>query len=95
MIKLACTPSSRPASTMARCRPPITVAKATAAGGVTLRIEEHLDVPDIVGTGALQIGPRQIVEILVGDQYRHALVIDVEKILQMPNRYAWRTASTD
>ena len=32
---------------------------------------------------ALQIGERQIVEILLGEQHRHALVIDVEKILQV------------
>ena len=54
-----------------------------AAGGVALRIEEHFDVAHIVGMRALQIGERQIVEILLGDQHRHALIIDVEKILQV------------
>jgi hypothetical protein len=54
--------------------------------GVSLRIEEHLDVADIVGARALQIGPSKIVEILLGDQDRHALIIDVEKVLQVAKR---------
>ena len=54
-----------------------------AARGVSLRIEEHLDVADIVGARALQIRPSKIVEILLGDQDRHALIVDVEKILEV------------
>ena len=50
---------------------------------MTLWVEEHLDVPHIVGARALQIGESQIVEILLRDQHGHALIIDVEKILQV------------
>ena len=83
MIRLALTPSSCPASAMARCRPSITVANAMPRDGVALRIEEHLDVADIVRVRALEIGPGEVVEILLGDQHRHALIIDVEKVLQV------------
>ena len=54
-----------------------------AARGVALRIEEHFDMHEIVGARPLQIGPGQIVEILLRDQHRHALIIDVEEILQV------------
>ncbi len=54
-----------------------------AAGSVALRIEKHLHMPDIVGMRALQIGEGQVVEILLGEQHRHALIIDVEKVLQI------------
>jgi len=33
--------------------------------------------------GAFEIGEGQIVKILFGDQHRHPLIIDVEKILQV------------
>jgi hypothetical protein len=54
-----------------------------AAAGVALRVEEHLDVADVVGVGAREIGPGEVVEILLGDQHRHALIVDVEEILQV------------
>jgi hypothetical protein len=54
-----------------------------AAGRVALRVEEHLDVADIVGVRALEIGEGKVVEILLRDQHRHAEVVDVEKILQV------------
>ena len=57
--------------------------KRHPARRVALRIEEHLDVPDIVGMGALQVGESQIVEIPLGEQHRHALIIDVEKVLKV------------
>ena len=57
--------------------------KCDPARGVSLRVEEHLDMPDIVGVRALQISPGEIVEILLGDQHRHALIVDVEEILQV------------
>ena len=56
-----------------------------AAAGVALRIEEHLDMAHIVGLGALEIGQGEVEEILLGDQHRHALIVDVEKVLQLPN----------
>ena len=57
--------------------------EGNAASSVALRIEEHFHVPDIVGMRPLQVGEGQVVEILLGDQDRHALIIDVEKILQV------------
>src|SRR5262249_3111709 len=54
-----------------------------AAAGVALRVEEHLDVADIVGVRAREIGEGKIVEILLGDQHRHALIVEIEKILQV------------
>ena len=52
---------------------------------MALRVEKHFDVPHIVGVRALEIGPGEIVEILFRDQHGHALIIDVEKILQVRN----------
>ncbi len=37
----------------------------------------------IVGVSALQIGHRQVKKILLVQQHRHALIIDIEKILQV------------
>ena len=54
-----------------------------AARRMPLRVEEHLDVADIIGVRALQVRPGQIVEILLRDQHRHALIVEVEKILQV------------
>ena len=54
-----------------------------AAGRVPLRIEEHLDMPDIVGVRTFEIGPGKVVEILLRDQHGHALIVEVEKILQV------------
>ena len=57
--------------------------EGNAAGRVSLRIEEHLDMPNVVGVRAFEIGPGEIVEILFRDQHGHALIIDVEKILKV------------
>src|ERR1700730_13279017 len=54
-----------------------------AAAGVDLRIEEHLDVADVFGVGAREIVPGEVVEILLRDQHRHALIVEVEEILQV------------
>ena len=54
-----------------------------AARRVALRIEEHLDMAHIVGLRALEIRPGEIEEVLLGDEHRHALVVDVEKVLQL------------
>ena len=42
-----------------------------------LRVEEDLDMADIVGARAGEIGRGQVVEILFGDEDAHALIIDV------------------
>jgi len=54
-----------------------------SARGVALRVEEHLDVAHVVGMRALEIGPGEVVEILLRDQHRHALIIQIEKVLQV------------
>jgi hypothetical protein len=50
---------------------------------VALRVEEHLDVADVVGVRALEIGPGKVVEIPLRDQHGHALIVNVEKVLQV------------
>jgi EAL domain-containing protein (putative c-di-GMP-specific phosphodiesterase class I) len=50
---------------------------------VALRVEEHLDMPDIVGVRAFEVGPGQIIEILLRDEHGHGLIVDVEKVLQV------------
>src|SRR3546814_6953096 len=49
---------------------------------MALRIEEDLGMADVVLRDAAQVGQGEIVEILLGEQHRHALVVEVEKILQ-------------
>src|SRR5262249_41734748 len=56
--------------------------KGDTARRVALRIEEHLDVADILLASAREIGPGQVVEILLGPQHGHALIVEIEKILQ-------------
>jgi hypothetical protein len=50
--------------------------------GVPLRVEKHLDMPDIVVTRASEIRPGEIVKVLLGDEHGHALIVDVEEILK-------------
>ncbi len=57
--------------------------KGDAARSVTLRVEEHLDVADIVSMGPLQIGECQVVKVLLGDEHRHAPIVEVEKVLEV------------
>ena len=54
-----------------------------AARRVALRIEEELDIADILAGGLAEIVHRQVVEIRLGQQHRHALVVEVEEILQV------------
>ena len=54
-----------------------------AAAGVSLRIEKHFDMTDVVGAGALQVGPRQVEKILFAQQHRHAPVVHVEEVLKL------------
>ena len=58
-------------------------AERHAARRMRLRIEEHLDMAHIVGRRALQVGPGEVVEIFLGAQNLHALVIEVEELLQV------------
>ena len=51
---------------------------------MALRVEEHLDMAHIVGVGAFEIRKGEIEEIPLGDQHGHALIVDVEKVLQLP-----------
>src|SRR3546814_6511486 len=54
-----------------------------AARRVALRIEEYLDMADIVGAGAGEIGGGEVVKVLLCDEDAHALIIDVEEILEV------------
>ena len=49
---------------------------------MSLGIKKNLSVHDIVFPAMLQVCPGQIIKILSGLQYRHSLVIQVQKILQ-------------
>jgi hypothetical protein len=66
-----------------------------AAAGVSLRVEEHLDMPDVVGARAFEIGPGQVVEIQLVDNDGHALIIQVHQIPQLaePRRLPRRVNS--
>ncbi len=54
-----------------------------AAAGVALRVEEYLRVYDILGLTLLQVGPGQIVKILLRLQHRCRLIVEVQKRLQI------------
>ncbi len=56
--------------------------EGNAARGVTLGIEEHLDMHRPIGGYPLQIGCGELVEVLLGTQHVHAPVVDVEEVLQ-------------
>ncbi len=51
--------------------------------GVGLRVEEGFGVDHVLGLAALQVGPGQVVEVLLGAQHVGALVIQVEELLQV------------
>ena len=57
--------------------------EADAAPGVGLRVEEHLGVADVVGRGALQVGPHEVVEVLLRLQDGRSLVVDVQERLEV------------
>ena len=48
---------------------------------VGLRVEEDFRVQDVIGFGALQVGLRHVVEILLFQEHACASVINVEKRL--------------
>ena len=53
------------------------------ARGVALGVEEHLHMPGPVGVHAVQIGLGHVEEVLLGAQNVHALIVDVQKVLQV------------
>ena len=54
-----------------------------AAGGVRLRVEEHLGVHHVVGRRAVEVGPGHVVEVLLLQQHAGAGVVDVQEALQV------------
>ena len=59
--RAACSPASRPS---------MTTGNGNAPRGVGLRVEEDLGVRHAVGRRALEVGQRQVVEVLLGPQHR-------------------------
>ena len=57
--------------------------EGNAAIGVGLRVEERLDVDDVLRLALLQVGPGQVVEVLLGAQHVGAGVVKVEEFLQV------------
>ena len=53
-----------------------------ASGQMSLGIEEYLDMAQALAVNLGQICGGQVVKILLGAQHRHALIVEVEKILQ-------------
>jgi len=53
-----------------------------AAGEMALGIEKDLGMAQTLGLDLVEIGCRQIVEILLRQQHRHALVVEIEEVLQ-------------
>ena len=54
-----------------------------SAPGMCLRIEEHFGMPDVLLLRPRQIRPREIVEIPIPKEHPAALVINVEKGLEV------------
>ncbi|MCY1400787.1 hypothetical protein D9M71_158890 [compost metagenome] len=57
--------------------------EGNAAIGVGLRVEEGLGVDHVLRLAALQVGPGQVVEVLLGAQYVSTGVVEVEEFLQV------------
>ena len=61
--------------------------------GVALGVKKDLNVADLVGFCAFEIGPGQVEKVLLGQQHRHALIINIKEILKVreiicrPNRF--------
>jgi len=51
--------------------------------GVSLRVEEQLDVAGAVGRHAAKVSERQVAEVLLGLQHASPLVVDVQEVLQV------------
>ena len=56
---------------------------ATTTGGVRLRVEEDLRVPHALGGGAGEIGVGEVLEVLLGAQDGHELVVQVQEGLEV------------
>jgi hypothetical protein len=52
------------------------------APGVTLRIEEHLDMLDVLRRHLGEIGEGEIEKVLPGPQHGHAGIVEIEKVLE-------------
>jgi hypothetical protein len=48
-----------------------------------LGVEEDLRVHDVVAMHPHQIGPRQVVEVLLGQQHPGALVVEIQELLEV------------
>ena len=83
MIRLALMPSFSPRLRACAIQSVHDRFERDAAAGMALRVEEHLHVPYIVAMCAFEIGPGEVKEVLLGDQHRHALVVYVQKVLQL------------
>lgn len=57
--------------------------EGNAAVGVGLRVEERLDVDHVLRLALLQVGPGQVVEVLLAAQHVGASVVEVEEFLQV------------
>ena len=56
---------------------------ADAARGVGLRVKKQLGVQHVVSRSAQQIGPRQVVKILLAQEHAGTGVINIQKTLQV------------
>ena len=83
MMSRQLTPSSVSPSRSARVMPPTTSANGTPLRHVALGIEEHLHVPGAVRRDAAHVGRRQVVEVLLGDQDRDSVEVDVQEVLEV------------
>src|SRR5690606_1877429 len=57
--------------------------EGNTAIGVGLGIEEGLGMHDVLLFALLQVGPGQVVEILLGTQYIGTAVVQIEKFLEI------------
>ena len=62
---------------------PASTTEGNAAIGVGLRVEERLDVDDVLRLALLQVGPGQVVEVLLGAQHVGAGVVEVEEFCRL------------
>ena len=79
MINCVRRPSDASASSCARRKPSIDGLERNPARRVGLRVEEDLGVDDVLGVRLAEVRHREVVEVLLGDEDVHALVVDGEK----------------
>ena len=78
MIRSASMPAAAP-STAAAWYPATTSSNGTPRDRVCLRVEEHLDMADAIGAGALEVGAGKVVEVALRSQHIHCRVVDGEE----------------